>query len=319
MIHLLFWAGAGSPQRVFAIISWIGVWLRARRSPPRPCEGQRLRSSHWQDRRRAGRAPWRRKEGSAWVRACACWVRECVCEALLKRPGPRSRLSRRMPVRLGDEPECLAPPQEMMTTVFSPAEPQARVLARSAAPRGKRDRGASGLQAKPAELAWPGRARAPARRTLFFRVPEIVRGAARSADTAARTARGRSRDRGGLSPSKARHKGAVRTNAAPMAKRAGMKTKPTQPRQAGGAVRSAAIAARASIRVKAAFSDAVPSERGKPIPNRRGDCTFQDRGEGLRWSSWRGHGERQGNVPPAGARERSRPSPRTRRAARVLE
>ena len=144
-------------------------------------------------------------------------------------------------------------------------------------------------------MAWPGRAPGASAANAVFRVPEIVRGAARSADTAARTARGRSRDRGGLSPSKARHNGAVRTDAAPMAKSAGMKTNPTQPLHAGVAVRSAAIAARASIRVKAAFSDALPSERGKPMPNSRGHCTFQDRGEGLRWSSWRGHGERQGH------------------------
>jgi hypothetical protein len=55
--------------------------------------------------------------------------------------------------------------------------------------------------------------------------------------------------------------------AVPMAKIAGMKTKPTQPLQTGVAVRSAAIAARASIKVKAAFSDAGPSEKGKPMPN----------------------------------------------------
>ena len=60
-----------------------------------------------------------------------------------------------------------------------------------------------------------------------------------------------------------------------MAKSAGRKTNPTQPRHAGVAVRSAAIAARASIRVKAAFSDALPSERGKPMPKAEDTALFK--------------------------------------------
>ena len=212
-----------------------------------------------------------------------------------------------MPVRLGDGPECLLPPQERMTPVFSPAELQARVSALSAAPRGNRYRGNERLAGQAAEMGWLGRARAPARRTLFFRVPEIVMGAARSADTAAKTARGRSRDRDILSPSKARHRGAVSTNAAPMAKRAGVKTKPTQPRQAGGALRSAAIAARASIRVKAAFSAAAPSERGKPIPNRQETTLLKIAVKGC--AGLRGGVTASVRVmlPAAGARERSLP------------
>jgi negative regulator of sigma E activity len=71
-----------------------------------------------------------------------------------------------------------------------------------------------------------------------------------------------------------------------MAKSAGRKTKPTQPLHAGVAVRKAAIAARANIRVKAAFSDALPSERGKPRPKAEDTALFKIAAKG--WIGLRG-------------------------------
>ena len=71
-----------------------------------------------------------------------------------------------------------------------------------------------------------------------------------------------------------------------MAKRAGIKTSPTQPLHAGVAVRRAAIAARANIRVKAAFSDALPSERDKPMPKAEDTALFKIAAKG--WIGLRG-------------------------------